>query len=250
MKRQAAVSRRSVIRGILVVGALAIGGCDAFGSRATYRYRLTVEVDTPSGPRKGSSVIEVTNRALGGLQGERVDARARGEAVAVDLLGGQTLFALLRSEAGNVDAAAGYAPSALMPPNTDPEGGAANWIRRVRAMAVIGRSGELPRWRTPISPEKEPQSQYPLFVTFRDVNDPKTVERVDPDDFAKSFGFGMSLKRVTVQITDDPVTTGLQKRLNEVGIGPNQGLDRTLGMTANPTLAQQLGYDDFVRNQK
>ncbi len=40
---------------------------------------------------------------------------------------------------------------------------------------------------------------------------------VDPDDFAASFGEGVSLKRITVQITDDPVTTGIEERLGWLG---------------------------------
>ena len=54
----------------------------------------------------------------------------------------------------------------------------------------------------------------PLLVRFRDINDPKTVERVDPNDLAASFGPGVYLKRATVEITRDPVTTGIVKRLS------------------------------------
>ncbi|WP_066268991.1 hypothetical protein [Blastomonas sp. CCH3-A3] len=53
----------------------------------------------------------------------------------------------------------------------------------------------------------------PMLVRFRDINDPTTVERVDPDALAASFGEGVKLRRVTVQLTDDPVTKGIEKRL-------------------------------------
>lgn len=57
------------------------------------------------------------------------------------------------------------------------------------------------------------RSAYPMLVTFSDLGDPASVERVDPDDLAASFGDGVRLKRVTVQMTDDPVTTGITTRL-------------------------------------
>jgi hypothetical protein len=56
-------------------------------------------------------------------------------------------------------------------------------------------------------------SDLPLLVRFRDINDAKTVERVKPGDLGASFGPGVYLKRATVEITKDPVTTGIEKRL-------------------------------------
>jgi hypothetical protein len=54
---------------------------------------------------------------------------------------------------------------------------------------------------------------YPMLVRFKDIRDPKSVEKVDPNDIAKSIGPGVTLRRITLQITDDPVTTGIEKRL-------------------------------------
>jgi hypothetical protein len=53
-----------------------------------------------------------------------------------------------------------------------------------------------------------PREHYPLLVTFDDINDPTTVKRVDPDDLAASFGPGVSLNRITLTITDEPVARG------------------------------------------
>jgi hypothetical protein len=55
-------------------------------------------------------------------------------------------------------------------------------------------------------PRNVPFVILPKFVRFRDINDPRTLVRVSPYDLAKSFGPGVSLKRVTLQLTDDPVT--------------------------------------------
>ena len=40
-----------------------------------------------------------------------------------------------------------------------------------------------------------------------------TAEIVDPDDLAKSFGPGVRLVRVTIEITGEPVTRGIRKVL-------------------------------------
>lgn len=59
------------------------------------------------------------------------------------------------------------------------------------------------RWKTDI-----PRSHYPLLVTFTDTADPTTVREVDPDNLGTTFGSGVSLKRITLEITDEPVTEG------------------------------------------
>jgi hypothetical protein len=50
------VTRRRAIS--LLTGAAAVGlaGCGLIGSRASYRFRMTVDVQTPQGIRSGSSV--------------------------------------------------------------------------------------------------------------------------------------------------------------------------------------------------
>lgn len=51
-----------------------------------------------------------------------------------------------------------------------------------------------------------PFTVLPELVRFRDINDPHTLVRVSPYDLAASFGPGVKLKRVILQLTDDPVT--------------------------------------------
>lgn len=54
-----------------------------------------------------------------------------------------------------------------------------------------------------------PAYQYPMLVTFGDVTDPLSVKMVDPKDLAASFGTGIRLKSVTLEVTDEPVTEGV-----------------------------------------
>ena len=75
------------------------------------RYRMTVAVQTPQGIRTGSAVREVKviyhdswlENLPFPLEGGQAHVEFKGEGVAVDLPGGQTLFALLSSAAGDGD---------------------------------------------------------------------------------------------------------------------------------------------------
>ncbi|MDP3550575.1 MAG: hypothetical protein Q8R81_09275, partial [Novosphingobium sp.] len=74
--------------------ALSLAGC---GNKETMRYKMTVEVETPEGLKTGFAVRELEFRDRSGfpLGESRPQIKLRGEAVAVDLGGGRTLFALL-----------------------------------------------------------------------------------------------------------------------------------------------------------
>ena len=185
-------SRRAFLR---LTGSLAIvpmlAACDR-GS-VTYRYRMTVYVDTPAGPRSGSSVIEVVSSPplpMGSSQEE-----VRGEAVAVDLPGG-TLFALLRSPTDRSAAAyyPGRAYADALPYGSDSK----------TDLDILRRQTE---------PAPLPRDQLPMLVRFRDPADARTIEVLGPSDLAASFGAGVRLNRVDIQMTDDPVTSTIEGRL-------------------------------------
>jgi len=180
---------------ITILSVAALSGCTLLG-RSTYRFELTVEVDTPEGPRRGSSVIEVwASYNMPGSQ-ERL-WRVRGEAVAVDLPDGKTLFTLLKTGAIHGDMA-GLSMEALDPAFKND---------------VVESAERIAERKKITSPATVAPASYPTLVTFGDIADPTSVELVDPDNLAATFGEGTALRRITVQITDDPVTTGIEKRL-------------------------------------
>ena len=205
---------------VVAAAALLLAGCGGVVSSEfePIRYRLTAVVETPEGVRSGSSVIAVTwamSRTSPPLGGSGYTVK--GEAAAVDLPGGQTLFVLLRS-AEEVDWAAwvikriptaGMVEQAMPTPSERAEQIASEkrYLDLVRA-----DRGVHAVWR-PQPPHNLPGLSIPYFVRFRDIADPKTVEQVDPADLAKSFGPGVRLKSLTVQVTDAPVTTGIEKRM-------------------------------------
>jgi hypothetical protein len=156
---------------------------------------------------------ELTYNPVGG--GYNWGYEARGEAVAVDLPGGQTLFALLTGEDGYADWAARivYDLTPTVPISADKyDSSRAVQLQHAianQSVVVVPRKVLL----DPNSTEPRYVSRYPLLVTFTEIKKPKTVVGVDPADLAKSFGAGVKLRRITVQITDDPVTAGVGKRL-------------------------------------
>jgi hypothetical protein len=197
------IARRTVL-GLVTVGALALAGCDSdvLGRQyPPYRYRLTAVVETPAGLRSGSSVIQVRWTEAGTAFGILGSAgfSVKGEAVAVELAKDEVLFVLLRSS-GSSDWAA-WALRDVVPNLKDPRG-------TDRKPHPVPRRIEI---------QREQVDNYPMFVRFRDPADPKSVEQVDPDDLAKTFGPGYRLKSLTVQVTDEPVTSGIEKRLGWLG---------------------------------
>lgn len=212
--------RREVLS--LLAGTAAIGliGCNAMGNELpTYRYRLTVEVDTPEGLRSGSSVIEVSTAVAGSNSiptPGAVSHRVKGEAVTVDLGTRGLLFALLRSE-DNSDWATNviYRLSPKVPSVYDANGKFDNkrdFEAQFAAMLAYREPIELPRTFPPVAHLLN-EHAWPMLVRFTNIDDPKSVERIDPDKIAEVYGEGVKIRRIVVQLTGNPITSGIDKRL-------------------------------------
>lgn len=173
-----------------VATALSLWGCNPFGP-SSYRYKMTIVLETPDGIRAFSTVrsISYSSRFDGGYNGH-----ARGQALIMDLPGGP-VFALMRGADGDVDYAATIAESAL---EGTPLPNGANRDYEHGGFAEIFPT--TPRIRSYM-----PKNPLPLFVRFQDINDPRTVERVDP----ASIG----LRRITLEKTRESMTSGIEDRL-------------------------------------
>ena len=215
---------------------LLLAACGLADDTPAYRYRLTVEIDTPEGVKAGSSVIEVDTHVAGEYSiptPGRVTNRVRGEAVAVDLGNGRVLFALLRSEA-DTDWA-GRVAYRLSPQYT----GESAFRDTFRNMLRHRPERTVPRYFSRRD-RMDRRLAYPMLVTFSDLDEPTSVERVDPDDLAATFGEGISLKRITVQITDDPVTSSIGGRLGWMGQYRKRHFDGT------STVSEDLTTDSLA----
>jgi hypothetical protein len=179
---------------VLIVGAV-IGYMSAYPTYS-YRYRMTVEVMVDGAVRSGASVIEVKiNKQPKFGQAPPQVSRVRGEAIFIDLGNGRNVVALLAAgaKAENVD----------YPYNVVPEVfGLTFDDRDLRKLADLNGSRDLPT------------NFLPTFVTFSDLNDLKIARIVSPYDFEKEFGPDVQFKRVWIEVTEDPVTRGIETKLS------------------------------------
>jgi hypothetical protein len=205
----------------------------AFGPHR-YRYRITVNVETPAGLRTGSAVREFTWQPTAqSFTGNRFTSKERGEAAAVHLRDGQTVFALLDVN-GFETILAGFGPASTL--ELEP---LLDRVAATRAVHTYPARNVL----------RARSLDYPRFVRFRDTADPLTVEDVDPDNLEASFGSGVRLGQITVQITDDPVTASLLDSLPWLSTIPESRLDANYRGGSSPGLAQRLTHGDFRRAQ-
>lgn len=169
-----------------------------------WHQKMTVTIETPNGPVSGSSVSAVRwkEHAIK-ADGMGWSFGLTGEAVVVDLGPSASrpryLFALLNG-AGTYEYMGSVAAASL-------SGRKGRVINEALFAQIENREGAA------ANPIAVPAIQYPLLVTFGNIEDPASVKRVDPDTLAATFGPGYALTSVTLAITDEPVTRG---RVEEV----------------------------------
>jgi hypothetical protein len=205
-------------------------------SKTIWHYRMTVTVDTPEGMKVGSAVREVIygGHTTGG-GGPGMDLQCKGEAVVVDLGSRGILFGILRNWAGP-----DYCTDMLL---------------RVFHGGVQLKPDSVPlEGKVTLT-----TANYPTFVYFRDITDPKTAEPVlemggeqkssiEADHFEKIFGSGVSLKEITVEMTTDPVTKGIERHLAWLPKYYNRRLDGNrygTGGRSDFPFANSLASGDF-----
>lgn len=195
-----------------------------------WRQTLAVTVTTPSGPVTGSATSTVTfgisPEWFADWTSDGGYARLRGEAVALEIRPGEYLFVLLDTYGA---ATATRTFTTILPTRED-------IIERFDTLVSLRETRALPR------------DLYPSFVTFSDISDPTTIQPVDPDALAATFGPGVSLATLTLSITDAPQsTTGLATLLAWLGPDPHAKLGpATDGPTKIP-FHRTISHGDFIR---
>lgn len=162
----------------------------------TWRYKLTVTIDTPEGLKTGSAVREIRYSSEPRLLPDMVGSHFRvvGEAAVIDFGNNKYLFALM-------DADGSYQTFLRVFPYRDK--GEKNIIEYYNDM--IGQKKELP----PLL--------YPKFATFTDIKNAKTAIGVDYNDFAKIYGQNIKLKNIEIEITNEEVTHIIDSYLPSFG---------------------------------
>ncbi|KLE31987.1 hypothetical protein AAW01_11190 [Aurantiacibacter gangjinensis] len=187
-----------------------------------YHYKMTIYVDG----QEYSSVRAVDQDEVTSIvdsTGSRVETSMRGEAVIIDHPNGRTYYALL-SKPGSPQYGAFAAELALMPLVTRAQRSQTdNWMganqsgdldlraQDHQAMVAIEGPQELRR-AIPVDELRRHSGSgdpdfpaWPMFVTFSDPSDPRTVREVTPES--------LGVERITIEITDEDVTTGIEERL-------------------------------------
>ena len=118
------------------------------------------------------------------MEARGVQSSIHGEAVALEITPGRYLFVLL--------------------------GGQGQLALRTFPQFTYRSDEEFRQWARSIERHRGtgevPPEYYPMMVTFTDIDDPTSVQRVDPDDFAATFGNQFELAALNLEITDDERT--------------------------------------------
>jgi hypothetical protein len=205
------MTRLAIVFSLLVAGvvlALALTIALAiWGGQGSYRYKLTLAIDTPDGVKIGSSVVEVQFHEVS-FPASGVMHRLEGEALYLDLgPGKRALIVLLTNQ--------------LHPKYGDKE----RWTRDggPRTDFLLRLYGEAPsrdsvlknvsrlahlRGRRAIEP-----TELPDLVTFANVDDPKSVIEVDPNDLQAALGPGIHWRDIAIESTDEPVAKEIETKL-------------------------------------
>jgi len=187
-----------------------------------WHQKLVVAVETPEGVKMGASVVRVSvyNGPTFGLPDASGSSIGwRGEATIIELPNKRFLFVLL----GEPVAMAQDTFKAAILGSED--------VRFPDMDDFFPKLNKL-RGRVPLA-----KKRYPMLVTFTDINNPASVKLVDPANLDAAFGCPSSvagqtseasaspqtdadpqgpaddkpcysLKSITLEITDEPVTTG------------------------------------------
>jgi hypothetical protein len=234
--------------------ALTLPACG--GESASYRHKLTLSINTPDGVKTAVSVVEHRYDAI------EVPARGeypttKGQALYLDLgPGRRPLVALLtriRRDTDDPNFPPYYKgdPASIRWIENDPQpvlGKLCLGVARILKLDSIGSARAFnAECRHSFSMAV---TDLPDLVTFADVNDPKSVILVDPNDLAATLGPGVSWKSMTLQATDDPLTEGIEKRLPWLKqIGGQTHLDGSnLGYGPAAPIANRLQRYNFEQD--
>lgn len=193
---------------------LGLAGC---GKTESYRYKLTLAVNTPEGVKRASSVAEVQFYDVS-FPERGTKHKLWGEALYLDLgPGARPLIALLTSRLA----------SQLRPKDSKDRSwqlGKAGWsleagpgitqMSRIYGLALSKDfMDDVPRIARMRGPHAITPADLPDLVTFADINDPKSVIEIDPNDLQATLGPNITWNEITLESTDEPITTGIRTKL-------------------------------------
>ncbi len=207
-----------------------------FWPHYSWHQKMTVEIEKDGKVYSGSSVTSVywNRNIMHSLNmGPAWHSEIKGEAVVVQLPDEKNIFALLSNKRNS-----GYTANLAARILYKSKHGV--WGRDKFRSVLISRAGP---------PLIVPPEKYPLLVTFKDINDPASVKRVDPNNLAAVFGPGFELKSITLEITDEPVTRGkIIKMLEWLKSIKGRIKPTDKKYVKDLTFEEKISPRDFIRN--
>lgn len=183
---------------VLLIATAAIAadlGIKVTTQKASWRYKMTVEVETPEGLKTGSAVREVTVvRPEPEIQG-LYDTRAfvKGEAVVIDLGKRGILFSILDPD-DSYRVVFHVFPG---PPGLSKEG--------------IEYYSHLKNAKAVLEPEK--YGEFARMVSFRNLNDPQSIQGINPQALDKFYGKDVRIKKIIIETTDENISWKIKSYL-------------------------------------
>lgn len=182
-------------------GAFLLSGCQ--GDAASIRYRVIAGVEVDGKPLEASTVMEIRySRLTNSLTGAGGATRLYGETLIFDIPGKGTFFIL---------------------PVEHEKGGTLAQIWEKAVLLTLGVKSSIgmlqdadfdhmknANGRMPF--RMFGGNRHPVFIAFRDEQNPKTIFEIRPQDLGLYFQ-SVRFKGLEVEITDEPVTEKLRKRL-------------------------------------
>lgn len=182
--------------GIIFIILTIMKGCASIGSPDGYSYRETIYVGTGNGAETYSGVRSVrfeSDFALEGFQ-KNHQSRVSGEAIPIITRNGKTYFAL-QDEISDDSAFHALAPIARS------LNGETDDIRA--SIATLKGKYELPQTLTRGDVSQSPYRRseaiktWPVFVTFSDPEDPRSIRMVDPKE--------IGVTKIMIGLTSDKI---------------------------------------------
>ena len=171
----------------VVCAVLALAGC---GRSASFHYKLSLSLDTPDGVKSGYNVVEVRFGEFK-IPERGVGRGISGEGIYIDLgPGRRPLIALLTSTREPYQKPADIRWSEGIPYHL--------FTKRCPAPKsyedVFAAVSDISACTTPF---RLLTDDLPDIVTFADVNDPRSVIKVDPKNLSATLGPGVSWRSMT-----------------------------------------------------
>lgn len=210
----------------------------------SFRYKLSMAVETPDGIKTAYNVVEVSHYSVS-IPAQGTTTHTRGEALYLDIgPERRPLIALITGPRDRrFDKTIHWG-----------EGSPFDVLAHLygETFKTYGRNNEniykLVQYRG--ARQVAPSSGYlPVLVTFANVNDPQTVMLVDPDDLSATLGPDIKWHEITLEITDEPLTAGIETKLPWLTSYYNKVLSgKKGGERSDGSIADELDTGAFQRS--